>query len=79
MKPEETIYLEVNGEKLLSCPFCGGIAIIYLAGNGYRDPQNPDDKDGKVYTVECVVCGMGNLEYFHSPKEALQAWNKRGQ
>ena len=76
---EEIVYLEVDGEELLPCPFCGGLAVIFLAGDGYAAPQNPSDDDGKVYTVECAVCGMGSLEYFHSPKEALQVWNKRGQ
>lgn len=74
---KEIVFTSVDGEELLPCPFCGAMAIIFLCGSGYPDPHNPSDEDGDVYTVKCDCCGMGNLEYFHSPKEALQAWNRR--
>lgn len=76
---EEIVYLEVDGEKLLPCPFCGSdTAAIYMSGNGWPNP-NDYNKPSKTYTVECMTCGIGNRGFFYSPKEALQAWNRREQ
>ncbi len=69
MATEETVYIAVNGEELLPCPFCGGTAVIFMSGN---------DTTGRRFSVQCAVCGMGNsgVEYV-SPEEALRAWNRR--
>lgn len=71
MATEETVYIAVNGEELLRCPFCGGSAVIFMSGNGTT---------GRRFSVQCAVCGMGNsgVEYV-SPEEALRAWNRRGE
>lgn len=70
MNPEEIACTSVDGEELLPCPFCGGIAIIFQTGN---------DKDGQLYNVQCMVCDMGGHGYFTSRKNALRVWNRREQ
>lgn len=71
MKPEEVVTLSVDGEELLPCPFCGGTAVIFMSGNG---------ESGSLYSVECILCGMGNSGViYRNPQEALKAWNNRGR
>lgn len=73
---DEIVMTSVDGEELLPCPFCGGFAIVWQCGQNPPDPNDSTD-DGKIYSVRCAVCGMGDTGYFHKPKESLQAWNRR--
>lgn len=48
-------------EELKPCPFCDGNAILYAAGIPY---------------VRCDDCGTQTTAY-HTPEEAIAAWNRR--
>lgn len=76
MTAEEIVMFDVDGEELLPCPFCGGTAVIFLSGNGFTDPKNPEGT-GELYSAQCVVCDAGSTGEYRSPREALKAWNTR--
>ncbi|MBR0167167.1 MAG: hypothetical protein IJQ08_00700 [Synergistaceae bacterium] len=75
---DEIVMTSVDGEELLPCPFCGGFAYIWQCGQNGRDP-NDSTNDGRLYSVDCAICGVSNYGYFRKPKDALRAWNRRGQ
>ncbi|MBQ6453712.1 MAG: Lar family restriction alleviation protein [Coriobacteriales bacterium] len=58
-------------EKLIPCPFCGGVASIKI--NDFFD-GTPDGT--RLYTPKCK-CGAGIVEVFRTEAEAVKAWNTR--
>lgn len=49
-------------EKLMPCPFCGGVAL----------QRKVDD----MYYVHCIECGTKTVNSF-TEEEAIAAWNRR--
>ncbi len=56
---------------LKRCPFCGGKAEIEYEENEFSCK-------GNRVKVQCTECG-GNSGWYLSEKQAIEAWNKRGQ
>ena len=55
-------------EKLKSCPFCGGEAILIPCG-GY-------DCD-VYYQIQCTECNLVQPSYYQTEDEAVKLWNMR--
>lgn len=67
-------------EKLKACPFCGGVAVLYITGNGCAGNM-----------VQCSVCSstganciakyLPHKNRYENTEEttskAIAAWNKR--
>ena len=59
-------------EVSISCPFCGGEAIIDK--RDYRFPDGTHALDG--YSARCISCGARTCEY-KTERGAVDAWNRR--
>ena len=64
-------------ENLKPCPFCGGKALIFVAGQDFSGKESCPDKITYFYNVQCLKCGMGHIGDFNTYQEALKAWNRR--
>jgi Lar family restriction alleviation protein len=58
---------ETQEEKLLPCPFCGGIAI---------GKTGEDSRGRETYYVECCECYVKGRQ-FYTISEVIDAWNRR--
>lgn len=61
---------EVPNEALKTCPFCGCLAWLHAYG-GILDEGNTG------YRVECHGRCHGMTTYWHTEKQATDAWNQR--
>ena len=64
-------------EKLKPCPFCGKPALI-KSDNRYPRPERERITAYEVICTnyDCIIYNCDN-NYFRSPKEAMDAWNRR--
>jgi len=53
---------------LKPCPFCGGEAFII---------EHKFYKLNSAFGVRCNECGSESRQFFDSPNEAAEAWNRR--
>ena len=52
--------------ELKPCPFCGGKAEVCEDGSWYWE-----------WEVHCLNDIRHRIEYYHTEKEAIEAWNRR--
>ncbi len=61
---------EVPDEPLKTCPFCGSTAWLGIHGNALDG--------GEIgFRIECVGKCHAMTTYWHTEKQALDAWNQR--
>ena len=56
---------------LKPCPFCGDDRV-HITEHRFHNLSNS-------YGVECFNCKTQSYQFFDTPKEAVEAWNRRAK
>ena len=65
-------YSEIDENKILPCPFCGGHAVLiktYCKDTKYIGYH--------IFHGNCSLAGALRTSSFNTPEEAIKMWNKR--
>lgn len=64
--------MQIYTQNLKKCPFCGG--------EGYIDDhffKTLSEDSCRTYGVVCRDCGVQTRQFYDTPDEAAEAWNRR--
>jgi hypothetical protein len=64
-------------DKLLPCPFCGGVTDDGRYESPFMSYNSKDKNFNPHYTIMCGNCGAEPNRYVKTELEAIAVWNRR--